>query len=147
MGSEILVKEASIEEVVKITPLIIEFGASSPKEYFEERYNAKDPLIIVGYIDGLAVGYLVGYDKFNDGSFYCRMAAVAPEARNRGVLKMLMAYEDQWAKTKGYNKIKIKTRNSRRAMLTYLVKYWFSLTEVVQHADISEHRILLEKSL
>lgn len=59
----------------------------------------------------------------------------------------LMDYEDKWAREKGYNKIKIKTRNNKREMLSYLVKYGFLFTEVMQHPNIDDHRILLEKEL
>lgn len=58
-----------------------------------------------------------------------------------------MTYEYKWAKEKHYDKIKIKTRNNRREMLGYLVKYGFFFTEVVQHPNIDDNRILLEKKL
>ncbi|MBP6256403.1 hypothetical protein KA405_01440 [Patescibacteria group bacterium] len=51
------------------------------------------------------------------------MAGVCPAWRGKGVLKTLMFYQDKRAKEKGYSKIKIKTRNNKRAMLSYLVKY------------------------
>jgi GNAT superfamily N-acetyltransferase len=104
-------------------------------------------LIIVAYVDDQPAGYTVGYDKFEDGSFYCWMAGVNPKFRKLGLLKSLMDYEDKWAKEKGYNKIKIKTRNNRREMLSYLVKYGFFFTEVIQQHNIDDNRILLEKEL
>jgi len=51
------------------------------------------------------------------------MAGVNPNFRKKGILKKLMNYQDNWAKEKGYKKIKIKTRNARREMLSYLIKY------------------------
>jgi hypothetical protein len=75
------------------------------------------------------------------------MAGVDPMFRKMGVLKALMGYEDKWAKNKGYNKIKIKTRNNRREMLAYLVKYDFLLIEVIQYPNINDNRIFFEKEL
>lgn len=147
MGQEILIKEAPIEDVVKVNATIAEFGEPYQKDYFEERTKGKERLVIVAFVDKRPAGYVVGYDKFGDGSFYCWMAGVNPKFRKMGVLKALMDYEATWAKGRGYKKIKIKTRNTRREMLAYLVKYGFSFTGVEQHQHIADHRILLEKEL
>ncbi|MCK5084154.1 MAG: GNAT family N-acetyltransferase [Candidatus Pacebacteria bacterium] len=147
MAIKIKIKEVSIEEVVKVNTTIIEFDSPYQKDHFEERYKDREKLIIVAYIDDKPAGYIVGYDKFSDGSFYCWMAGVNPSFRSKGVLKTLMDYEDKWAKEKGYKKIRIKTRNNRREMLFYLVKYGFFFTEVTQHPNIKDNRILLEKEL
>ncbi len=144
---KISVKEVPIEEAVKVNSTIIEFDESYSKNYFEERYNGKTHLIIVAYVDDKPTGYIVGYDRFNDGSFYCWMAGVDPKFRKMGVLKALMDYEEKWAKNKGYGKIRIKTRNNRREMLAYLVKYGFLLTEVESRDNIEENRILFEKKI
>jgi len=145
--NNITIKEVPIEEAVKVNATIVEFDAPYQKDYFEDRYKNKDKLIIVAYVNDQPSGYIVGYDKFEDGSFYCWMAGVNPKFRKLGLLKTLMDYEDKWAKEKGYNKIKIKTRNNRREMLAYLVKYGFFFTEVVQNPNIDDNRILLEKEL
>ena len=147
MSRNITIKEVPIEEVVKVNATIVEFDAPYQKDYFENRYKDKNKLIIVAYVDDQPAGYIVGYDKFRDGSFYCWMAGVNPKFRKLGLLKAMMDYEDKWAKEKGYNKIKIKTRNNRREMLAYLVKYGFFFTEVVQQPNIDDNRILLEKEL
>ena len=147
MSKIITIKEVPIEEAVKVNATIVEFDSAYQKDYFEDRYKDRDKLIIVAYVDDQPAGYIVGYDKFEDGSFYCWMAGVNPKFRKLGLLKSLMDYEDKWAKEKGYNKIKIKTRNNRREMLSYLVKYGFFFTEVVQHSNIDDNRILLEKEL
>jgi len=141
----IIVREASIEDVVKVSTTITEFDKQYSKEYFTERYAGKEHLIIVAYADEQPAGYIVGYNKFSDGSFYCWMAGVNPSFRGQGVLKALMDYEENWAREKGYSKIKIKTRNNRREMLAYLVKYGFYLIEVQPRENVEENRILFEK--
>lgn len=147
MTEEIIIKEVPIEEAVAVSATITEFDAPYQKDYFEKRYKDKNKLIIVAYINNQRAGYIVGYDKLKDGSFYCWMAGVDPKFRKMGVLKALMDYEDKWAKDKGYNKIKIKTRNNRREMLSYLVKYGYLLTEVVQYPNSNDNRVLFEKEL
>jgi GNAT superfamily N-acetyltransferase len=147
MNNNITIKEVSIEEAVKVNATIIEFDDLYQRDFFEERYGDKEKLIIVAYVDNQPAGYIVGFDKFDDGSFYCDMAGVNPKFRKLGVMKSLMDYEDKWAKEKGYKKIKIKTRNDRREMLSFLVKNGFLFTEVVQKSSIEQNRILLEKEL
>ncbi len=56
-----------------------------------------------------------------------------------------MQYQIDWAKRQGYSKLKIKTRNARREMLSFLVKNGFNFTEVEKKENIIENRINLEK--
>ncbi len=144
---EIEIKEANIEDVVKVHNLVPEFGELCEKDYFENRYKDKKSLVIVAYINGEPVGYLVGYDRDKDWSFYCWMAWVMPEYRKNWILTKLMGYENERAKENWYNKIKIKTRNNKRQMLSYLVKNWFNFIEVFWSDNINENRILLEKEI
>lgn len=143
----IIIKEVPIDEAVRVSATIIEFDEVYNREYFESRYKNGKKLIIVAYIDNQPAGYIVGYDKYQDGSFYCWMAGVNPNFRKRGVLKALMDYEDNWARTNGYSKLRIKTRNNRREMLSYLVRYGFLFLEIEKQSDISDNRIHLIKDL
>ncbi|MBU4245877.1 MAG: GNAT family N-acetyltransferase [Nanoarchaeota archaeon] len=146
--NKILVKEVPIEEAVKVNLTIPEFDERSrTEEYFADRYKGKENLIIAAYFENKPAGYLVGYDRFKDGSFYCWMAGVALQFREKGILAALMDYLESWAKARGYKKIRIKTRNNRREMLTYLVKYGFYFTEVEKYPNAKENRILAEKVL
>ena len=146
MHDIIVLREVDITEAVTINKTIPEFDPYS-QEYFAERLKNTDNLVIAAYVCGNLAGYLIGYDRFHDGSFYCWMTGVNPAFRRKGVLTALMDYQEEWAGKRGYTKIKIKTRNTLRAMLAFLVKYGFNFTEVVQYPDIRENRILLEKDL
>ena len=147
MAPKITVREAPIEEAVKVNSTITEFDERYPKEHFEERYAGKEKLILVAYAGKKPAGYIVAYDKFGDGSLYCWMAGVDPRFRKKGILKAMMARLERLAKARGYGKIRIKTRNNRREMLSYLVKYGFNFTEVEGYPDIGDNRILLEKEI
>jgi len=97
--------------------------------------------------DEKPAGYMISYDKFSDGSLYCWMTGVNPKYRGKGILKKLMEYHENYAKNKGCDKLKISTRNNRREMLSYLVKYGFNFTEVVPKSNIEDNRIRLEKNI
>lgn len=148
MKNNIIVKEVSIEEAVKVNRNVIEFdGKDTKAEDFERRYQDKDKLIIVAYYENVPIGYIIGYDRDNDGSFYCWMAGVDNNYRRLGALTSLMNYQMDWAKKKGYNKLKIRTRNNRREMLSFLVKNGFNFVSVENKEDITENRINLEHDL
>ena len=147
-NNDIIVKEVSIEEAVKVNRNVIEFdGKDTKAEDFERRYQDKDKLIIVAYYENVPIGYIIGYDRDNDGSFYCWMAGVDNNYRRLGALTALMNYQMDWAKKKGYNKLKIRTRNNRREMLSFLVKNGFNFVSVENREDITENRINLEHDL
>lgn len=147
MEKRVIIKEDSIDIAVKVNATIVEFDKPYDKAYFEERYGGKENLILVAYVDSQPAGYMVSYDRNNDGSFYCWMAGVEPNFRRLGILKKLMGYLNDWAKSKGYEKITIKTRNSRREMLSFLVKAGFNFTEVQTQPSVKDNRILLEKAI
>ncbi|MFH1064674.1 MAG: GNAT family N-acetyltransferase [Candidatus Woesearchaeota archaeon] len=145
--NSIEIREVPIVEALKVDETIVEFDDKFSEEQFEERYHGREHIIIVAYVDGGPAGYLVGYDRDSDGSFYCWMAGVNPLFRKRGILKSLMSYEDDWAKSRGYVKIKVKTRNKHQSMLSYLKKYGFSITGTEPRPDDRETRIFLEKDI
>ena len=148
MKNNIVVKEVSIDEIVKVNQNVIEFdGKDTKAEDFEKRYQDKDKLLIVAYYENIPIGYIIGYDRDNDGSFYCWMAGVDNNYRRLGALTALMNYQMDWAKKKGYNKLKIRTRNNRREMLSFLVKNGFNFVSVENKEDITENRINLEHDL
>jgi len=88
---------------------------------------------------------MIWYDRDGDNSFYCWMTGVNPNYRKIGLLKKLMDYGIDWADNKGYKKIKIKTRNNRREMLNYLIKYNFLISNTIQQPDINDNEIEFEK--
>ena len=137
---EIIVREVDIEEAVKVNKNVLEFddNINITKEYFENRYKDTEKLIIVAYYQNQPIGYIIGYDKFKDNkeSFYCWMAGVDYRYRRLGALTALMEYQMNWAKEKGYQNLKIKTRNSRREMLSFLVKNEFNFTSVEEQENI-----------
>lgn len=151
MPKKVIIKEATFDDVVKVNKTIVEFDTSYNKKYFKERCSDKKKLIIVSYLQvhtkELPIGYIVAYDRFGHGSFYCWMAAVNPKYRGKGVLKAMMDYLETWAKKKGYTQLRIKTRNRRREMLAYLIKYGYNLVEVIKKDDILENRLLLQKEI
>ena len=82
----------------------------------------------------------LGYDKFQDNktNFYCWMAGVISQYRKSGVLTAMMEYLKNWSKEQGYKNLRIKTRNTRREMLSFLVKNNFNFYEIEAQENIRE---------
>ena len=154
IDDEIIVREATLDDAIKVHRKVPEFASEELesddelREFFENRYKDKENVIIVGYVNEEPIGYLIGYDRDEDGdSFYCWMAGVSAEWRRIGTLTGLMYYQKEWAKKHGYKTLKIKTRNTRREMLSYLVKEGFNFTNVDTRDSIEDNRISLQISL
>jgi len=147
MAQNIIIKEDLIEVVVEITKTIFEFESIYYKNHFEDHYKKKEKLILVAYIEEVPVWFIVAYNKYDDKSIYCWMAWVNPKYRRAWVFSKLMQYLTNWAKENNYKSIKLKSRNNRRAMLTYLIKEWYNMLEVYTYHQVKDNRILFEKEI
>jgi GNAT superfamily N-acetyltransferase len=148
MPKKIVIRQAPVQTVFDVHGKIPEFKeAGYDLNVFEDRLKGKKNLLSVGFVDEVPAGYMVSYERWEDGSIYCWLAGVAPEFRRNGIMTRLMAALGKWAKEKGYKKITIKTRNSRRGMLVFLVKNGFNFTHIQPKGRIEESRIMLEKTL
>ncbi len=150
MENNIIIKETILEKALKVHKNVPEFEDTNPsKEIFENRYQNAEKLIIVAYYQQKPIGYMIGYDKFRDNkeNFYCWMAGVDFRYRRMGALKGLMKYQEDWAREKGYQNLRIKTRNNRREMLSFLVKNKFYFVSVEGQEKIENNRINLVKKL
>lgn len=143
---EVSIAEATIHEAVKVSATVVEFDEPYDEKRFEDRIAGKNHLILVGTVDQKPAGYMVSYeDERYPNSFYLWMAGVNPENRGQVVLKALMEHQESWAKEKGYGKLVLKTRNARREMLGYLVKYGWNFIEVMPKDKTEDTEILAEK--
>lgn len=150
MENDIVIKETNLEEAIQVHENVLEFqDGNLEKEDFENRYQDAEKLIIVAYYQEKPIGYMIGYDRFKDHkeNFYCWMAGVDSRYRRMGALKNLMKYQEDWAKEKGYRNLRIKTRNNRREMLSFLVKNDFYFVSIEEQEKIEDNRINLVKKL
>jgi len=144
---EVKIKEGEVETALDVYLGMHEFSSFHRKEEIEDQLKNRQSLILTAYKDEVAVGFLIGYDKYLDGSFYCWMLGVSPEFRRKGVLTQLMGYLFTWALKNNYEKITLKTRNNRREMLAYLIKNGFNIKNMEINPAIEENKILFERNL
>jgi GNAT superfamily N-acetyltransferase len=141
-----LIREGSLAEVLQVNSLIPKFAVYTP-ESFAERLAGKTSVILVAEENNQPIGYMIGYDRDRDGSLYCWLTAVSPDHQRQGILKQLIAAHDEWAKEHGYQKIKIKTHNDNREMLSFMVKYGYDFVHVEPKENVADNEVMAEKQL
>ncbi len=146
MGS-VEIKTGSIGEVVQLSNKIPEFHNPHDRAAYEKRILGKNHLILIAFVNTLPVGFKLGYQKFNDGSFYSWMGGVLPDYRKMGIAKSLADFQENWVIEQGYQTLKMKTRNRHTSMLLFAIGNGFKITQLDKREDIEENRIHLEKQL
>ena len=106
-----------------------------------------DGLLLTAELDGAAVGFKIGYNRFKDGSYYSWLGAVLPEFRGHDVAQQLLVYQEQWVKARGYTGIYVKTRNRFVGMRILLAKNSYHQVGLESQPDSAEHRLLHYKAL
>lgn len=148
MRTKIILKKVQLKECLEINKSIPEFNKEKySDDYFTSRYKGKNPLLFATYVGKKPVGYMIGYDKYHDNSFYCWMVGVVPQYRHQGILKKMMAFFEKQAKKQGYTTIKLTTRNMRRNMLAYLVKYKFNIVDFAEQPKVLRNKSVWEKKI
>ena len=147
MEENIKIAEGEIDLAIEVHIEMHEFSGFYKREEIEDVYKNRNSLILTAYWEGEPVGFMLCYDKYKDGSFYCWMTGVKPAFRRRGILTKMMEYVYGWALRNEYEKITLKTRNNRREMLAYLIKNGFNIKNMEINPAIEENKILFERSL
>jgi hypothetical protein len=75
-----------ISTIVPIHSQILEFDTNWTSKTFTDRFSGKDPVLLIAQNVQTKenAGYMVGYDRYNDGSYYCWMTGVVPNHRRNG---------------------------------------------------------------
>lgn len=140
----LVIREASLYEIFEAHKLIPEFDSPDSVGGFEKQLEGKETLLVlIALWDEKPAGYLVGYRDVED-SFYIWLSGVVKEYRRNGVLKEIMNVVIEWARKQKFDHVTIKTRNSRRAMLAYLISNGFLIKGVEPRYSAEETRIWLE---
>ena len=123
---------------------IPEFNSPYEIKEYKKRCAGKH-LALIAEIDNQPVGFKVGYDRFNNGSFYSWIGGVLPDFRQKGVASLLADLQENWAIINGYNSILLKTRKKHKAMISFSLKRGFTITEENRMNLNEETRIWMEK--
>jgi GNAT superfamily N-acetyltransferase len=141
----IKIKEGTIEEVLALIDNIPEITPVTYKQIAERIYDM-DFHILISNLNGRPSGFMIGYNIGDDG-FYLWLGGIVPDARNKTLGKMLIRRQANRARDKGYNVVKMKTRNKFKPMLALALSEGFNITGVEEKENVEENRIWLEKKI
>lgn len=145
MGIQIV--EGTLEEALDVLRHLTEFERLGDNNYYFDKIHDRDHLVLIAKIESEIVGCKVGYDKFNDGSFYSWLGGVIPEYREAGVARKLASTQEEWAKEKGYVSIKFKTLNRHKGMIIFAIKNGFEMYNIKPKDELEDYRIQMTKEL
>lgn len=137
--------EGSFQECVDLSSKIPEFNSPDKIEEYKKRCTGKY-LALIAKIDNQSVGFKIGYDRLNDGSFYSWMGGVLPKFRRMGVAYSLANFQEKWAAKNGFISIVLKTRQKHDGMIAFSLNRGFIITEETQIVLDEGTRIWMEKS-
>jgi GNAT superfamily N-acetyltransferase len=91
----------------------------------------------------------VGYDRYQDGSFYSWLGGVLPAHRSRGIANALLEHQETWARSAGYGRIYVKTRNRFGAVRAMLASTGYQIVSVdlPPSQTLADARLMLVKGL
>ena len=133
---------AHLDDVLALSAEI--FDKSYQREEYEKRLGV-DHFMQVGYVDGQPVAFKIGY-RTDEKTFYSWFGGVHPDFRRQGWATRLADMQERHASWAGYEKITMKTRRKREAMLNFAQKRGFVITKV-EGESAPNDKIHLEKIL
>jgi len=150
--------EIEIKEFTELTGVVVDLLVELEKKIFDEPLSREvfhrelkgrpNLSILVGYIQGDACGYKIGFEYHSDHEyFYSWNGGIIPNYRRRGIASALMARQHEIAKAKGFRYIRTQTKNKYRNMLLLNIKEGFEVTGVYKKLREKQHGIILEREL
>lgn len=136
----------TLADIVSISAQIPEFDRVTTFERLKARLDEAVHLILVAKIDGVIVGYKIGY-QLTDETFYSWIGGVIPTHRNHGIATQLLKHQEKWAIDAGYKQIKVKSMNRYPHMLKMLISNGYEIIGVEGKATAAEPKIVFQKPL
>lgn len=115
-------------------------------DFFIDRIKAKEDLLsLVAYQNKVPVGFKIGY-QYNETTFYSWVGGVLENYRKKGIAKTLALLQENWAKEKGYCKLRTKSMNQYKPMLILNLKNNFDIVNIYTN-ESKQTKIVFEKNI
>ncbi|WP_192346617.1 GNAT family N-acetyltransferase [Algoriphagus sp. Y33] len=145
--SEVIVRKASLEELLWVHERIPEFGGMGDLDLYRKRLEGKRHLSLVAEIEGELTGFKVGYQSDKPKVFYSWMGGIIAGFRRNNVATALAEYQENWARNNGFEEIFFKTRNRLPPMINFGLQRGFKIMEVIRKGGVDDYRIVMMKRL
>ena len=141
------IHEGKLDHAVMVSANVPEFDDPYEIPEYSKRLNSATHLILTVYDDHNPIAFKIGYQRHSDGSFYSWMGGVLPYYRRKGIANNLADHQEIWAKTNGYNSIRMQTREKHIAMLALAINRGFLITNRIEQTSSSNALIWMNKPL
>lgn len=139
-------RQGMLQECVLAANQIDEFVSKESVASLSDRLAGKRSLILVAEEKGHILGFKIGYE-WDQNTFYSWFGGVTSRARNKGVAQALLEAQEIWVRQRGYDRIKVKSRNQYPAMLRLLLRNGYLIEGIEAKELVIEHRIHFVKPL
>ena len=144
-SGNISIRTGSIDELTDLLGMIPEFEAPLTRKEITDRLQGKRCVILVATMEAETAGFKAGYV---DGDlFYSWIGGVHPAHRRKGVATLLADEQESRVREMGLKRIRFKTRDRFRAMMSFAQKRGFQIQGTTQSERDGGSMILLEKKL
>jgi len=115
-------------------------------KFFKQRIDVQlKALYVLAYNDTILIGFKIGY-PYNAYTFYSWVGGVLPEFHNQGIAKQLAKLQEDYAKNKGFTKLRTKSMNQFKPMMILNLKNGFDITKIYTNTK-GQTKIVFEKQL
>jgi GNAT superfamily N-acetyltransferase len=112
--------------------------------FFKQRIEEQEKaLYVLAYNDAILIGFKIGY-PYNDNTFYSWVGGVHPDYRNQGIAKQLVKLQEDYAKNKGFTKLRTKSMNQFKPMMILNLKNGFDIKNIYTNTK-GQTKIVFEK--
>ena len=138
-------RAGTIDEILVVHRAIPEFDRPITESVLMERLG-QTSLVLVATRGERIVGYKAGYAK-DDQTFYSWLGGVLPEHRGQGVADTLRERQEQWARSRGYRQLRVKSMNRFPAMLQMLISRGYQICGYEEAGGSDRSKIVFSKTL
>lgn len=113
-------------------------------DFFTQRLNHHNSLVMVAELDKQPVGFSCGYE-LRPSTFYSWLYGVLPDARRMGVATQLMDAEYAWVSNHGYEMIRLECYSNHPPMLLMAIKRGYEIVGIRWDSRTSQNLVVFEK--
>jgi predicted GNAT superfamily acetyltransferase len=115
-------------------------------EFFKQRINGQlKALYVLAYSAKILIEFKIGY-PYNKHTFYSWVGGVHPKFRKQGIAKQLAKLQENYAKNKGFTKLRTKSMNQFKPMMILNLKNGFDIVNIYTNTK-RQTKIVFEKLL
>ncbi|MFD2179170.1 GNAT family N-acetyltransferase [Veronia pacifica] len=140
------IRQGTLAESLEVLAKVKEFEQTETLDSMRRRIGDKPCLILVADNGDELVGVKIGY-QLDDDCFYSWLGGVTSKGRRKGTAKALLLEQEAWVKQRGYQTIRVKSRNCFPAMVCLLLNNSYQIEHLEKKESVDQYRIHFVKKI